>query len=445
MNLVPLFPAVVATPRPFPRWSRRRRLLLALTGGIALLLAGYLVYMKCTGQISNLRGCGAGEGCANLLGGRWGSWLLLPVSLWALLAYVGLLGLCATQLRHWWSRTLAIFTGLLLLSAAIWFTFLQAVVERHFCLYCCGLHACGLVIATTLLPGLLGGDFPGRRSALRTAVGMTVATMVLLIAGQIWGPQPATHQIHELATGELAAATVLPPSESVTQELPPSDPPGLLSEPAAAAHTELPRPPVTKTPRTVSYLDGQIRYTVGELPVIGDPAAEHILVEYFDYTCESCRDMQRELERVRRLYPEKFAVIVVPTPLNRSCNDYLYPGVRDHRYACELSRLGLAMWRADPQHFAEFHEELFRQQGRITPQQARATALQWVDPEVWQKAEQDPWIRDTLRRRPLTYKLLCRSGPRMPKVLLGGRRFMEGIPLSTAKLVQELQRQLSFD
>ena len=449
MNLVPLFPTARAAPRVSCWLSPKHRLWLVSTAGLALLLAGYLVYMKWTGQISHLRGCGGSEGCANLLGGRWGSWLLMPVSLWALLAYAGLIGLCAIGLNHWWSRMLAVFAGLLLLAAAIWFTLLQAVVERHFCLYCCLLHACGLLIGATLLQRLLTRDFPGRWTALRTAAGLTAAAMVALIVGQIWGPQPATHEVAELAAGEQTARgdppSALPAAPDVLLPVAPSETTDAREPSPVTTRSEPMAPPPPAPQRTLSYLDGQVRYTLGELPFIGDPAADHILVEYFDYTCESCRDMQQELERIRLLYPKKFAVIVVPTPLNRSCNPNLLPSVRDHQYACELSRLGLAMWRAAPELFAEFHAELFRRQGGITPEQARRRALELVDAQTWEQAEQDPWIRDTLDQSARTYKLLCRQGPRMPKVLLGGNRFIQGVPRTSADLIRELQRQLSFD
>ncbi len=440
MSPIPLFPAISVAQRPASWMSNGRRLALGVTVGVALLLTGYLVSMYWTGQISHLRGCGGSEGCANLLGGRWGSWLLVPVSFWALLAYAGLLGLIAAGPRGWWSRTLVVCGGLLLLSAAIWFMAIQAFVERHYCLYCCILHACGVVIAVILLQTLLTRDFPGRWSALRTATALNVVAISALIVGQIWGPQPATHEVREISVAGLPGAdeVELPaakahedtslPRPASTVELP-VDPPAKLLPQAAPSE-----PPAAS--RTVGFMDGKIRYTVGELPLIGDPAAEHVLVKYFDYTCDSCRGMHEELEKLRRLYPRKFAVIVVPTPLNRSCNPYLLPSVPNHSYACELAQLGLAVWRANPAKFAEFHEALFRQQHRITPQQARDQALKLVGREALERAERDPWVAEMLAQSVSTYRRLGPSGPRMPKVLLGHNHLLNGVPRDTAQLVR---------
>ena len=400
---------------------------------MALLVAGYLVGMYWTGQISHLRGCGEGEGCANLLGGQWGTWFLVPISFWALLAYVALLVLIAIGLDAWWSRMLALSGGLLLLLAAGWFMVLQAFVEKHFCLYCCVMHACGAVIAGVLLHAFWTRDFPGRWQALKTASALSLAATTALIAGQLWGPQPATHETRELTAADLPAAT--PPDLQAVAQAVGADPgcdsrlapratgrdrrsgrgsaalaAGLRRPPAEPAPVTTPPPPPPPPQRMASFLDGKLRYVVGEMPMIGDPAAEHMLVKYFDYTCEACRDMHEELEKVRRLYPRKFAVIVVPTPLNRTCNPNVLPGVPDHLFACELARLALAVWRANPARFAEFHEALFRQQGRITPAEARGQAIELVGFEALQRAEQDPWIEDVLAQSAATYRALGIAG-----------------------------------
>lgn len=466
MSPVPLFPVVNVAARTAPWLSRRRCWILVVASVVALLVAGYLVGMYWTGQISHLRGCGEGEGCANLLGGQWGTWFLVPISFWALLAYVALLVLIAIGLDTWWSRMLALSGGLLLLLAAGWFMVLQAFIEKHFCLYCCVMHACGAVIAGVLLHACWTRDFPGRWQALKTAAALSLAATTALIAGQLWGPQPATHEIRELIAADLSAAT--PPEVPVVAQTDGANPGASLAPPAATAEAAGDPPPLPPLPpaadppaepapvttpppppppqRTASFLDGKLRYVVGEMPMIGDPAAEQMLVKYFDYTCEACRGMHEELEKVRRLYPRKFAVIVVPTPLNRTCNPNVLPDVPDHLFACELARLGLAVWRANPGRFAEFHEALFRQQGRITPAEARGQAIQLVGFEALQRAEQDPWIEDVLKKSAATYRALASQGSsRMPKVLYGQKRLIFGVPRDTADLVRALQLEFKLD
>jgi uncharacterized membrane protein/protein-disulfide isomerase len=449
-----------AIPRPLtafcsePWLSKTRRAILVAVSGTALLLASYLAYMRWSGQISHLRGCGGSDGCANLLGGRWGSWLLVPVSVWASLAYLALLGLSARGLNRWWSRTLALFGGLLLFAAALWFVGLQLFVAHQFCRYCSLLHACGVVIAILLWQNLWARDFAGRRTAIQSAVLLTVGSMLALIGGQLWGPQPATHEIRQLAADDLpdvADAPTVPASEPLplaseadratseaTQDNDTASPPASpsSSEPASAA---------SSVPRIVTFMDGKLRYVVGELPLIGNPSAEHVIVKCFDYTCETCREMHQELTRVLQLYPEKIAVIVAPTPLNRSCNPHVASGVADHRYACQFARLGLAVWRAKPTVFSGFHDELFRRQQRITVAEARDEAIRLVGLNALEEAELDPWIPQVLRRNAEVYRGLSRAGPEMPKLLLGGNSLMNGIPRDTATLIQALRQHVALD
>ncbi len=441
MHPVPLFPAK-ASAQPAPWLSKAQRGLLLAVVSLAALVAGALVVMTFTGKISYLRGCGGDEGCASLLGGRWGSWFLLPVSLWALLTYIGLGGLIARGLNGWWSRTLALAGTLVLVGAALWFFALQAFLEKRFCSYCSLMHVCGLLIAAILWRNLATHAFPGRVAAAQTAGWLAVVTMVGWIGGQLWGPQPATHEVRQLTGDALLAASGSPQStvSSVADSPvpPPASPPEDRPMGITPNGAEL-------APREVTYMRGGIRYTIGEIPLLGDPMAEHILVKYFDYTCETCREMHEELDRLLRLYPRKLAVIVVPTPLNRSCNPHLLPSVPDHPDACELARLGLAVWRADPQQFPGFHDALFERQGHLTLEQAREVAERRVGASPLQKAEQDPWISETLRRAAEIYGGLSGSGPRMPKLLLGGRDLMNGVPRSTADLIRSLQDHVTLD
>ncbi len=417
---------VKSAPLPeLAQWlPRGRRIALEAVAAAALVISAYLVYMKWTGQISSLHGCGGGEGCANLLGGRWGTWMRVPLSVWAMLSYAGLLALCAWGLTSGLRITLAVFCGLLLFSAAIWFVGLQALVEHHFCFYCGLLHACGLIIFGILIQRVLTHGVPGRPAALRTAVAANAVAISALILGQIWGPQPDTHQITEAAAAEIGPTA-----------------PGIVAKTSESAPARAASPTQT---RTVSYLDGHVRYTLGEVPLLGDPTAEHILVEYFDYTCPGCREFHQELEKAVKLYPNKFATIVIPTPLNRGCNPYVPSSIKTHAGACELARLGLAVWHANPDKFSAFHETLFREQGHISVSQARQFAAELVGENALAQAERDPSIAGALNQAFSIYRVLSRSDPRLPKLLLGGKRLMNGIPRDTATLVKLLKEAFSL-
>lgn len=82
--------------------------------------------------------------------------------------------------------------------------------------------------------------------------------------------------------------------------------------------------------RTILFKDKNGRTTksfrLGSVPLIGSPQAKKFLVKYFDYTCGSCCDMDEDLTTLLQKHREEIAVIVLPTPLNRSCNPFLLQG-----------------------------------------------------------------------------------------------------------------------
>ena len=326
--------------------------------------------------------------------------------------YLALLGLSAAGLRRWGSRTLALALGLLLALSALWFLSLQLFVERHFCFYCNLLHACGFVIVFLLWQNLWSQGFPGHSTAVQASILLAVGGLLALIGGQLWGPQSATHEIRRLATEDLDRAGEFSsvPTDEPSPELVVTDTPVSAShvpiEPVAAPDSSLVTPTRSELsstfpagPRTVTLMDGKWCYVVGELPLIGDPAAEHVIVKCFDYTCETCREMHNELERLVELYPRKIAVILAPTPLNRNCNPYVAAGVPDHRGACHLARLALAVWREKPTAFAAFHREIFRRQRSVTVAETRDEATRLVGLDALERAELDPWIAQVLRQK----------------------------------------------
>ncbi len=106
-----------------PGWQRMVLIVVCL---ISILIALYLTVLKLTGRISDLAGCGGPGGCADVLGGRWANWLRLPISLWALVAYLPLLFLAYKRLSTPRQVTLAFVAAATIFCAAIWFVFVQA-------------------------------------------------------------------------------------------------------------------------------------------------------------------------------------------------------------------------------------------------------------------------------------------------------------------------------
>jgi uncharacterized membrane protein len=372
-----------------------------------LLLSGWLLFQKLTGKITYLVGCGSGSGCENVLGSRWSQWLHVPVTALSLALYVTLLAL--TFRPH---RPAALALGAMLAGAAIWFALVQAFILRAFCPWCLAAHAVGLFCAVLIFRA---GE-RGERRIGPLAAGM--AALAMLITGQIFGPAPATHA----ETHATLEATAPAPGKPL---------------------------PVHERGegRLVSFL-GNKKYRIASLPHLGDPAAPHVLVKYFDYTCDSCRDLHEDLEAVMAKHPGKFCIVVLPCPIQRACNPHVPAHLADHAHACDLARLALACWRTEPARFAAVHHALFAQPAPA-PANARATVAGLLSRPLADAALHDPWIDEMLAADAADYQRVnvTNSGQTnylMPKLLVGGTRMLHGVTQSREILFQALEREFKL-
>src|SRR5687767_5865197 len=106
---------------------------------IGLALSAYLLW----GSLAHgsLPGCGAESGCDAVLRSRWATWFGFPVSGFALLLYVALLGglwklqYSSEAIRHRvWPALMA--GAAALAAAAVWFIGLQLFAIRAICPFC---------------------------------------------------------------------------------------------------------------------------------------------------------------------------------------------------------------------------------------------------------------------------------------------------------------------
>lgn len=232
---------------------------------------------------------------------------------------------------------------------------------------------------------------------------------------------------------EIAKPAVDPIASSRAEA---SVPPGASELPRDAATS----PSTSTGDRVVDFLNGELRLTLSEVPLIGDPQARTVVVKFFDYTCKSCRTMHDDLTAIQEQFPGQLAIVMLPCPLDRDCNPYAPPG-NAHRDACQYARLGLAVWRADSTKFGSFHDEMFHRQGRTTVAQARELAVSLVGEEPLAKALEDPWVKANLRRTFALYQRMAAQNPRMPKIVLKSSVIMHGLASSRDELTQVLQAQ----
>ncbi|MBK1831603.1 thioredoxin domain-containing protein [Verrucomicrobiaceae bacterium R5-34] len=390
--------------------STKWKVVIAVLAILAAGLSLWLTIEKLNGSISALAGCGGGSDCANVLGSKWSMVFgVIPVSVFSLILYLGVLAsvVMRGELVSWY-RQLAAW---LVLAAVVWFCVLQIVALESICKYCMTMHAVGFLLAAAILLA----DFKNRGRFLRQSAALVPCALMLVAAlalMQYFGPAPQSHQLEEISLGK------------VDDEAESSD-----------VHAQ-------GDGRLVKFFDGGKAYRVDALPHIGRPDAEHVLVKYYDYTCDACRGLHENLNGLLEKYPDKICIVLLPAPINQKCNPYLPEGVKDQPMACEFAQLGLAVWQADRTKFAEFHHWLF-ENNQVPVEAAESMAASLVgDAEFnW---ENNPWIQSILKQDAADYKEFAQKTPVMPKLLIKKAVMMQGNTRSAKELEQMLQNQLGI-
>lgn len=388
---------------------------IVVLAGVAAALSLRLTILKLIGEINSLSGCGAGSGCENVLGSKWSMVMaVIPVSVFSCLLYLAVLAsLWMGGVKVRWFRMLA---GWLFLGAAVWFTAVQLFVLDTICPHCMTIHSIGVLLGLLILwteikvEGALG----------RAVSSLTLAIVMVLglAAIQYYGPEPETHRFDELT---MDGPTAQRDKGNGTE--------------SSDAHS-------AGAGRVVTFFEGRKSYRLDELPHIGHKDGKNVIVKYFDYTCAACRDVHGDLEKITAKYPGQLTVIVLPIPLNRSCNPHLPAGVKDHANACEFAKLALRVWRADSTKFVEFHTWLFEYHTQPY-EAAEAMAYSLVGAEKMDAV--DPaWVDAVLKENVSDYKQFVRSSPVMPKVLLKGSKIMQGVAKDTETFELILKQNLGL-
>ncbi len=390
-----------------------------IVGAAALVLLLYLLLQKWVGNISSIAGCGGEGGCDQVMGGPWSEWFYVPVTALAAMIHAGILFLTLPSVQARLGRAgdqLLAAGGVILAGAAVYFISILYLVEKRLCPWCLGLHLAGLAEAALLLRQAVRVRQAGTRGILEAAGLTGMAAIAVLAAGQIWGPKPKTYVLTQesiAASGPAASATAAKSGAS----------------------------------REVSFFKDALKFDAASLPILGDPSARVVLVEFFDYTCRSCRNLNGDLSALKKKYPGAISVIVLPAPLNRSCNPDLKLTITDHPGACELARLGLAMWKASPENFAVYHQLLMSLPLPISSQQVevvRRKALELAGAAAFEKAEADPWVEQRLKESLEVYAKLTTQNIKMPKLLLHTDTVMHGTVGSTEEFVRQMEQQFDL-
>lgn len=377
-----------------PPWLLR---ILSLAG---LLICGYLGGLKLTGKTSSLAGCGEGSGCGTVLGSEWSQFFGIPVSVLAMVVYVALL---AASFRP--SRSLYGALAICLTGAALWFIGILYLTIRAMCPWCLAMHTIGVVTSIILVQSLR--DIPPSKGPLRFAPLLAMVALLTLAMGQLFGPKSDTHS-------------------STTQAL--QDEGG----------------PTEKSGRRIAFTRGGKRYNTETMPHLGPPDAKYVMVKYFDYTCSSCRKVHEQLQFVEKKHSGLFCVILLPVPLNRSCNPFIKNQSPKHQHACELARLSIAAWKANPGKWPEVHEQLISTPD-LPPEVAEAAVGQIVGHDQLERALQDSSVETLLRSGVKDFGQLKKGNALLPKLMCAGGKVLHGEPRSGDALLSALKQIYNLD
>jgi uncharacterized membrane protein/thiol-disulfide isomerase/thioredoxin len=335
------------------------RLLAACALGLSL----FLLWGSLSGD--KLPGCGLESGCGAVLHSKWSKLFGLPVSLPALLLYLGILAatfvlprLPEEKRRAGWQLLTAAAAALI--GAALWFIGLQFFVIHAICPFCMTAHTCGLILGTLLFWQAPKGKTPACLAGPAWAGWMGT---VLLAAGQIVY-QPKTYEVL-----------------------------GVAAENGQGTNTVL---STTKTNRTLTLHDGVFTLSFKDLPLMGSPDAPYVIVHLFDYSCQHCRQLHPILARAVKELTNQLAIVCLPVPLATNCNWLLKRPIPDHINACDYAYDGLALWRANPGKIHEFDDWIFKPARPLPPADTRREAQRLAGTNEFAAALKDPWIKEQI-------------------------------------------------
>ena len=406
-------------------------LLIAIRGAalVALGISIYLAWVSLSG--GKVIGCGPESGCDKVLHSKWAYWFGVPVSVFAVLNYVFVLGAsmrlgrrvpAAAQRQAW---TWLLPCALLAMGAALWFVGLQLFVVHSVCPYCMTAHAAGFVTGLLLLIGAPWRHAPPQPQenerqvfvspgAARKIAFIALAGLAVLVSGQILHSPPTSVELKQ--EDILAKTPVAPPPPAVTPQPPPPEakpaPQPEPPTPVAAAGTQSPRP--------FPLYGGKFTIDVSDVPSIGAPTNQHVVVGLHDYTCHHCRLMHPRLVEAQRVFSNSLVIVGLPMPLDPQCNSTMTRANPNHTNACAYGRLALAVWRADRAKHHEFEDWLFTGEKPPPVEAALERARSLVGADKLSQAIADPWVEDQLKQAVAIYELAYRSGQgRMPQLIVG--------------------------
>ena len=82
------------------------------------------------------------------------------------------------------------------------------------------------------------------------------------------------------------------------------------------------------------------------------------IVMLYDYNCQYCRSVHGGIKQALDKYDGKLSILMLPTAIDPACNHAVKKQNANSATSCQLARLALAMWIADPDKFAQFDQRI---------------------------------------------------------------------------------------
>ncbi len=276
--------------------------------------------------------------------------------------------------------------------------------------YWLGVPVAGLALVAYAI--LLGASFNTRYKFARAAL---AATAVAVAGSAVWFTALQVFALREFcplcltahALG-LAVATL-----TLTRWHPAPALLGLVPVAALAAGQLFYHPPTR--PDTPPRFAGFVNLHPADYPTLG-PADAPVAVAYlYDPNCTVCRDVHRQLAAARGRYGDRLVVALMPVPFSDRCNRFMSDTPAGFETSCELARLSVAVWLADPDPatVAAFDRFLFEGATAPPPDAARALAADLVGEAPLAAALADPRVDATLDGHARLFNAIGRAVPRL--------------------------------
>jgi uncharacterized membrane protein len=373
--------------------SPRSRLLLFLSLA-GLILNALLLWWKLGDPSAAVAGCGGGGDCNDVLASRWSQVLRVPIPVLGVVVYAVLAWAIFQKCDF-----IATFCYGTIAGAAVWLILVQAAVLQRFCPWCMAAHGVGIVL---VLVGI------SSRGISRKGLWFGLAATCGMLLLQTYGPAPVTHRIET----------------------------EILKSEDSEIHAQ-------GSGRKIAFDGGKKIYDSSSLPRLGSADAKHVMVEYFDYQCPACREMSGYITALVEKRPAEISVLLLPVPLDRSCNHALAAGDNDHPSSCDLARIALAVWRTNPAEFPAVHRLLLTDPPP-NRSEAMGIATNKIPSAKLDEALRDPWIDELIHANIADWISLSLKSKQLPKLLIRDKRILHGLPSGEADFIRVMEQELGL-